>query len=249
LIDPYGIIQLRIWLNFAGILLGWFAFYFLIGALKSVEEFTKKKTDWKLIYFSLPFLLILPIAELHSYYVLGQPLTGLPGLAASALFAISSCLLLIAIYSLKQHLGVKLVLKKHLTVAFFLFFASSVFLVLRITEFNSFINAALLLAAFFFFAISIWVVGSYTKQFNTIYPMPDLLVTASLLLLVGQLIRGYSAAGLFTGLQNATMLSFLSTLFFFIALLIAAMSTYVFKKTVIEFSFNAPPAKLKKIKS
>ncbi len=249
MIDPYGIIQLRIWLNFAGILLGWFAFYFLIGALKNIEDFTKKKTGWKLIYLSLPFLLILPIAEIHSYYVLGQSLGEVDRIVSGTLFVFSSLLLFAAVYGFKKHLGFKMLLRTPMALALFLFFVSALTMASRVPEPNAFIYSVLSLTAFYFFALSLWVIGSYTKEFNTVFPVSDFFLTASILLLIGQLVHGFAVANKFVAPQAFLSLDFTSVIFFFLGLLIAAISTYVFKKTVIEFSFNsAHAAKIRRIK-
>lgn len=243
--DPFGIIQLKAWFYFAGAIIGWFAFYFLIDALKRIEDFTKKKTDWRLIYLSLPLLLISPIAELQSYYFLGRGLGGIEEMIASGFFAMSSVFILVAVYSFKRHLKVKMMMSSTMAVAFFVFFAYGIALLAKVPDFIAFATLVLCSLALFFLAISLWIVGSYTKEFHTIYPMPAFLISSSLILLTSQLVKSYAFANYYFDLQVFTTLDFASGIFIFIGLMIAAISTYVFKKTVIEFKLRIGMSNIK----
>lgn len=236
--DPYGIIQLRILFYFVGTMLCWFAFYFIIDALKGIESFTKKKTDWKLIYVSLPLLLISPIAELQSYYFLGRPLGGIEKMIAGGFMVMSTIFLLMSIYSLKRHLKVRMMLPGVMLAAALLFIASDTVWLVRTPDFVSFATAVLYSLSFFFLAISFWIIGSYTKEFNSIYPMPVFLITSSILLLTGQILSSYATATHYQNFMLLNTFDFATTIFMFLAFTVAAISTYVFKKTVIEFRLD-----------
>jgi hypothetical protein len=236
--DPYGIIQLRILFYFVGTMLCWFSFYFIIDALKSIESFTKKKTDWKLVYVSLPLLLISPIAEIQSYYFFGRPLGGMEKMIASGFMVMSAVFLLMSIYSLKRHLKVRMMMPWIMLVASLVFIASDTAWLVRTPDFVSFATAVLCSLSFFFLAISFWIVGSYTTEFNSIYPMPVFLVTASILLLTGQILGSYAIATHYQNLMLLNTFDFAATIFMFLAFTIAAISTYVFKKTVLEFKLD-----------
>ncbi|MEM0360703.1 MAG: hypothetical protein QXK06_05195 [Candidatus Diapherotrites archaeon] len=246
--DPYGIIQLRILFYFSGSLICWFAFYFLIDALKRVEAFTKKKTDWLLVYVSLPLLLISPIAEIQSYYFLGKPLSGIEELISSGFLVMSSVFLLMSSYSFKRNLKVKMMMPKTMVFAFLVFLASDTILLLNTTSFVAFATILLCSLAYLFLAFSFWIVGSYTKEFNSIYPMPVFLITASLLLLTGQILNSYAVATHYASFMLLNTFDFASTIFLFLAFVIASISTYVFKKTVLEFKVELGFGKTEKRK-
>ncbi|MCX6802784.1 MAG: hypothetical protein NT067_06770 [Candidatus Diapherotrites archaeon] len=236
--DPYGIIQLRILFYFFGTLFCWFTFYFIIDALKRVESFTKKKTDWKLVYVSLPLLLISPIAEIQSYYFLGRPLSGIEELIASGFLVMSAIFLLMTTYSFKRNLKVKMMMPGTMLIASLVFIASDTAWLVRTPDFVTFATIVLYSLSYFFLAISFWIVGSYTKDFHSIYPMPVFLITSSILLLTGQILNSYASATHYMNFMLLNTFDFASTIFMFLAFTVAAISTYVFKKTVLEFKID-----------
>ncbi len=245
--DINGLVALKVAFYFVGILVGWFAFYFLIDALKKIESFTKKKTGWKLIYVSLPFLVMSPIAHVHSFMVFGQVLYGTNQAIANAFFMLSGFILLLAAYDFKKHLDIKLINSQEVFIAFLVALATSILLLSRITDFVAFASMAFVSLGLFFLALSLWVIASYTKDFNTIYPMSVFLLSSSLTLVLAQLMQAYAFALFYSNQSLFITLDFASNIFLFLAFLVAAISTYVFKKTVIEFQIHT--TKYKKLQS
>jgi len=239
--DFVGILELKTIFYFTGILIGWFTFYFLIDALKKVEEITKKKINWKIIYFSLPFLMISPVAHIHSLYNSGGMLYGIENAVANFIFMISGALLFFAMYSFKTHLKVKLVNHNELTIAFFVALGTMLIFLSRITDVYAFISMATMSLGLFLIALSFWIIASYSKQFETIYPMSDFLIVASLILIAGQIVQSYAFGIYYTNIPAFITMDFAGNIFIFIAFLIAAISTFVFKKTVLEFNIHIAP--------
>gem|GEM_PF-4774795 len=243
LADINGIILLKITFYFVGILLGWFAFYFLIDALKKVEAFTKKKTGWKLIYLSLPFLVMSPIARLHSFWAFGKILYGTNQAIANAFFMLSGLIVFIAIYSFKRHLEIKLISSHEVFIAFLVALGTTILLLSRITDFTAFASMVFVSLGLFFLALSLWIIASYTKEFDTIYPMSVFLLSSALLMVLAQVMQGYAFALSYTTQSVFVTLDFAGDIFLFIAFLVAAISTYVFKKTVIDFPIHIAKSK------
>ena len=236
--DLSALLEFKIMFYFVGILIGWFAFYFLIDALKKVESFTKKGTGWKLIYVSLPLLVVSPIAHIHSYYIVGGVLTGAEQAAASAVFMLSGIVLFAAMYNFKRHMKVKISMPLAMGAAFFVLLIYNFALIMKIGDFYAFSTSVFGSLGLFFLALSLWIVGSYTKEFRSIFPMPEFLISASLILLIGQIVHIYAFAVHYTEPALFATFDFAGNIFIFIAFLIAAISTYVFKKTVLEFEIN-----------
>jgi len=239
--DLSALLEFKIMFYFVGILIGWFAFYFLIDALKKVESFTKKSTGWRLIYVSLPLLVVSPIAHFHSYYLAGEALMGIEQAVANAVFMLSGLVLLAAMYNLKRHLNVKITMPVVMGAAFFVLLIYNFALLMKITDFYAFVAGVFGSLALFFLALSLWIVGSYTKEFRSIYPMPEFLISSSLIVLIGQILYIYAFAAHYSQPALYATFDFAGNTFIFIGLLVAAISTYVFKKTVIEF--DMPTAK------
>jgi len=241
--DINGIISLKIIFYFVGILLGWFAFYFLIDALKKVEAFTKKKTGWKLIYLSLPFLVMSPIARIHSFLAFGKILYGTNQAIANAFFMLSGLIVFIAIYSFKRHLEIKLISSREVFIAFLVALGTTILLLSRITDFTAFASMAFVSLGLFFLALSLWIIASYTKEFDTIYPMSVFLLSSALIMVLAQVVQGYAFALSYTNQPVFVTLDFAGNIFLFIAFLVAAISAYVFKKTVIDFPIHIAKSK------
>jgi len=223
---------------FMAVLVGWFAVYFLEEALRSVEKFTSKRIYWRYIYLVLPLILVRPIALVSSVYYTGAPLSGAGDFYSSIWFLLGSIVLFFVLFDFRRHVEFTLVSKGTMLLAFAFYFLINLSL---ISQFQGAAFGAMIvnIFAFAFLAASLWYVASYTRDFSTIYPMPTFLVVSALILLVSQVIRLYEFVSPFSQAESTIVAVELLRVFaVFVGFLVAAISTYVFKKTVIEFSLN-----------
>lgn len=151
--DPYGIVQLKMIFYFMGIVLGWFAFYYLIDALKSIEKLKKRRTGWVFIYMALPLFLFSPLTEIYSYYFLGVPSQGAGKVVSNLFLVISSFLVLIATYDFKRHLEVEMMYPGIMSVAFSVFAIHSAVLLAGTADLISRAIILFYTMAFLFFLI------------------------------------------------------------------------------------------------
>ncbi len=223
---------------FIAVLVGWFAVYFLEEALKSVERITKKHIYWRYIYLVLPLILVRPIALVSTVYFTGHALSGVEDFYSTIWFLLGSIVLFFVLFDFKRHARFGLVSKGTMAIAFCFYFIINFLLLSQLSGmvFNSMLVN---IFSFAFLAAALWFVASYTKGFSSICPMPTFLTVSGLLLLVSQVLRLYEFISPLSQAEGTVeAVELLRVFAIFVGFLVAAISTYVFKKTVIEFSLN-----------